>query len=80
LLLFTPRPFAFFGWIVTLVTAVAVLVPFSFDADFAAKLATALIHLFIGIAIGALVYGVAARSLRRPSGTAGLPSTEYDRR
>jgi len=69
LLLYTPRPFAFFGWIVTLVTAVATLVPFSVDARLAAQLATAVINLLIGIAIGTLVSGVAARSLRpRPAG------------
>src|SRR5205814_9213850 len=43
LLLFTPRPFAFFGWIVTLVTAVAVLMPFSTTAAVASKVATAVI-------------------------------------
>jgi hypothetical protein len=64
LLLFTPRPFAFFGWIVTLATAVVVLVPFSFDAALSAKIATAVINLLIGIAIGTLVSSVGARSLR----------------
>jgi Family of unknown function (DUF6069) len=72
LLLFTPRPFAFFGWIVTLVTAVAVLVPFGATAGLSAKVATAVINLLIGIAIGTLISGVAARSLRPPAqGVAG---------
>jgi hypothetical protein len=66
LLLFTPRPFAFFGWIVTLVTAVTVLAPFSTDAQLSAKFATAAINLIIGIAIGTLVSSVGARSLRPP--------------
>jgi hypothetical protein len=66
LLLSTPRPFAFFGWIVALVTAVAVLVPFSADATFGTKVATAIINLLIGIAIGSLVSSVAARSINRP--------------
>lgn len=66
LVMFTPRPFAFFGWIVTLVTAVAVLLPFSLNASFAAKFATAVINLLIGVAIGTLVSSVASRSLKRP--------------
>jgi hypothetical protein len=65
LLLFTPRPFAFFGWIITLVTAVVVLMPFSLDAALSAKVATAVINLLIGIAIGTLVSSVGVRSLRR---------------
>jgi hypothetical protein len=64
LLLFTPRPFAFFGWIVTLATAVVVLVPYSFAAPLSAKIATSVINLLIGIAIGTLVSSVGARSLR----------------
>ncbi len=68
LLLFTPRPFAFFGWIVTLVTAVAVLAPFSTDADIKSKFATAIINLIIGVAIGTLVSSVGVRSLRPPPG------------
>jgi hypothetical protein len=66
LLLFTPRPFAFFGWIITLVTAVAVLAPFSTGADLPSKFATAAINLVLGIAIGTLVSSVGARSLRPP--------------
>jgi hypothetical protein len=67
LLLSTPQPLAFFGWIVALVTAVAVLVPFTANAQLSAKVATAVINLLIGIAIGSLVSGVGARSLtRRP--------------
>jgi drug/metabolite transporter (DMT)-like permease len=65
LLSYTPRPFAFFGWIVTLLTAVAVLVPFQADATLEAKIATGLINLLIGIAIGTLVGSVGARSLER---------------
>jgi len=63
LLLTTPRPLAFFGWIVGLLTTVAVLVPFTADESLAARVATALIHLLIGTCIGSLVSGVAARSV-----------------
>jgi len=70
LLLSTPRPFSFFGWIVVLATALAALIPFSFDAELDAKLATAIITVLIGIAIGSLVSGVARRSLQRRKGVA----------
>lgn len=65
LLLSTPRPFSFFTWIIVLVTALAALVPFSFDAELDSKIATAIITVLIGIAIGTLVSGVARRALLR---------------
>lgn len=64
LILFVPRYAVFFGWIVFLATAVAVLAPFTTDSELAAKVATALINLAIGIAIGTLLAG-AARSATR---------------
>jgi Family of unknown function (DUF6069) len=63
LMLGTLRPLMFFGWIVALVTAIAVMFPFSTTAALDAKLATALVNLVIGIAIGTLVGGVATRSI-----------------
>lgn len=63
----TPRPWRFFSWIVALLTLAAVLVPFATGADLDAKVATALIDLAIGIAIGSLVPAV-ARSATRPGG------------
>jgi hypothetical protein len=48
---------------VALVTTIAVIFPFSTTATLDAKLATALVNLAIGIAIGTLVGGVAARSI-----------------
>ena len=63
LLLTTPRPFAFFGWIIGLVTLVAMLFPFSTSAPLSQKLATGAVNLFIGIAIGSLLTGVAKRSI-----------------
>ena len=64
LLLSTPRPFRFFTWIISLLTVVAVLAPFMTDATLATKVATAVIFLVIGMAIGSLVPG-AARSATR---------------
>ena len=58
----TPRPLLFFGWIVALVTTVAVVYPFSTAAPLAAKLATAAVALAVGVTIGTLVGGAAARS------------------
>jgi Family of unknown function (DUF6069) len=72
LLIGTPRPLAFFNWIVGLATLLAVLFPFSTSAPVTAKAATAVVDLVLGIAIGSLINGVAARSLtsRRDSGPA----------
>jgi hypothetical protein len=68
LLIGTPRPLAFFNWIVGLATLLAVLFPFSTSAPLTAKAATAVVDLVLGIAIGSLVGSVAARSLTRSSG------------
>ena len=69
LLLSTPRPLSFFGWIIGLATVLAVLVPFSTAAPLTAKIATAVVDLVLGVAIGSLISGVAARSVRVPPGT-----------
>jgi hypothetical protein len=63
LMLGTLRPLLFFGWIVALVTTIAVIFPFSTTAALDAKIATAVVSLAIGIATGTLVGGVAARSV-----------------
>jgi hypothetical protein len=60
----TPRPLVFFSWIVDLATVVAVVYPFSTAAPLSAKAATAAVDLVIGVVIGSLVSGVAARSAR----------------
>lgn len=65
LLLTTPRPRTFFGWIVGLATAAAMIVPFTLDQPWQAKVATAGLNLFIGLAIGVLV-SMSARSAVRP--------------
>jgi hypothetical protein len=80
LLLSTPRPMVFFGWIVALVTVVFVIFPFQTGAPLSEKVATAVVYLVIGIAIGTLVSGVGQRAVRRrpvtpPSG--GYPSEGY---
>jgi Family of unknown function (DUF6069) len=75
LLLSTPRPMVFFGWIVGLATLVVVLFPFSTTAPLSEKVATAGVDLVIGFAIGSLVGGVGARSIRpRPVGRDYVPA------
>jgi hypothetical protein len=67
LLLSTPRPLRFFGWIVTLATVAAVLAPFLTDADLDEQVATAAVYLAVGIAIGSLLSGVGRSAMRARS-------------
>jgi hypothetical protein len=76
LLIGTPKPIAFFNWIVGLATLLAVLFPFSTSAPVTAKAATAVVDLVLGIAIGSLTGSVAARSLTRRTG--GQPRLTTD--
>jgi Family of unknown function (DUF6069) len=75
LLLSTPRPLTFFGWIVGLATVLVVILPFRTTAPLSAKVATGFVDLVIGIAIGSLVGSVATRSVRRhlPGGQGYAP-------
>ena len=83
LLLATPRPFMFFGWVVSLATLAAVLAPFAVKAEQDSQFCTAAINLVLGAMIGSLVSG-SAHSALRPVGrprAAGrpLPPTPYGR-
>jgi Family of unknown function (DUF6069) len=73
LLLYTPRPMRFFGWLVGLATVAMMLVPFTTDETTASKVATAVLNMILGIAIGSLVAGSARSALltgrRRPTPT-----------
>lgn len=75
LLLSTPRPLTFFGWIVSLATIVAVLFPFSTAAPLSQKIATGAVSLVVGIAIGTLLTGVGGRSTRPRAGSGGPPAS-----
>lgn len=66
LLASTPRPLAYLGWIIGLVTTATVVLPFTGGAPLAIKVSTAIIHLVIGVAIASLVTGAAASAVRRP--------------
>jgi uncharacterized protein DUF6069 len=71
LLLASPRPRLFFGWIIGLATVIAVVYPFSTTAPTSQKVATAVINLVLGVAIGSLVNGTAMRVIRRRAITGG---------
>lgn len=68
LLLSTPRPIAFFGWIIGIATLLMVVFPFRTSAPLSAKFATSIVDLVLGIAIGSLVSSVAQRSVRSGAG------------
>jgi uncharacterized membrane protein YwaF len=80
LLLSTPRPLTFFAWIIGLATVLAVLLPFSTSAPLTAKVATAVVDLVLGIAIGSLLNGVAARSVRVRRAGSYQSASVYDER
>jgi hypothetical protein len=64
LLAVTPRPYAFFGWIMGLVTLLCTIGPFAQDAPRSSQIATAVINLVVGLTITSLVRGVAGRAVR----------------
>jgi|GraSoiStandDraft_49_1057285.scaffolds.fasta_scaffold187802_1 hypothetical protein len=66
LILFTPRPTLFFGWVVALATVLAALAPFLTTADLASRVFTAGLNLVLGLAIGTLVAGTARGAMLRP--------------
>ena len=71
LLIATPRPQMFFGWIIGLGTVIAVVYPFGTTAPLSQKAATAVINLVLGAAIGSLINGTARRVIRRREITGG---------
>lgn len=66
LLLVMPSPMTFFYWICVLVTAAAVIVPFTVTAETDSRFATAAINLLIGFCIITILGNVAATSVRYP--------------
>ena len=65
----TPDPLSYLGWIIGLSTAAAVVVPLIGGLPMAAAIAIAVINLVIGLAIGSLVVGAAAAPLAGIAGT-----------
>jgi hypothetical protein len=66
LIVTTPRPMRFFGWVIGLATVAAMLMPFITTEDRGSRWYTAGLNLVLGVAIGTLVAGVAKSSLRPP--------------
>lgn len=62
LLVTTPRPRWFFGWLGGVGTAIAVLLPLALSQDVAGRLATATVNLILGLTIIGLVRTTAAAS------------------
>jgi len=62
LLVLTPQPFLFFGWVSVLMTSLTTLWPFTTSAELAAQAATALVHLAIGGCVTGLTASVARES------------------
>ncbi|GLZ75262.1 hypothetical protein Afil01_00690 [Actinorhabdospora filicis] len=78
LLLATPKPFMFFGWIIALATILGMLVPLLAVADIQTGAATAAVNLVIGVSIGILVGISATASLRRPDTAGYQPPDQYN--
>jgi hypothetical protein len=64
LLISTPRPLQFFSWIIGLATVAAAVAPFVSSGSTSSKIATGVINLLVGIAIGTLLTGAARAAMR----------------
>ncbi|ACU36334.1 DUF6069 family protein [Actinosynnema mirum] len=64
LLATTPNGARFFGWIMVLLTAIAVVLPLSVDFDPESKVFTAVLNLVIGLVVTVLVRGVVTSAQR----------------
>jgi hypothetical protein len=60
----TPDPLSYLGWIIGLSTAAAVVVPLLGGLPMAAAVAIAIVNLVIGLAIGSLIVGATAAAYR----------------
>ena len=65
----TPRPRVFFCWLVGLVTAAAMVMPFAVEGSLGGKIGTALINLVVGISIGTLLTAVLSRTVTDADGS-----------
>ncbi|MDI6105225.1 DUF6069 family protein [Actinoplanes sp. NEAU-A12] len=63
LILTTPRPMRFFGWVIALATVVGMLAPFVTDESLGSRMYTAGLNFVLGVAIGSLVAGTAKTSI-----------------
>lgn len=65
LVLTTPRPRAFFGWILGLATVVATLLPLTWTEALGSAITSGVVNLLIGIAVWSLLTGVLGWTVRR---------------
>ena len=59
----TPRPRAFFGWIMALATVCGAAAPFAIGDDLESQIATACINVALGICVWSLVASVMGRTM-----------------
>jgi hypothetical protein len=59
----TPRPRAFFGWIMALATVCGAAAPFAIGDDLESQVATACINIALGICVWSLVASVMGRTM-----------------
>jgi hypothetical protein len=64
LVLSTPRPMRFFGWVMALATVVAMLASFVTENDLGSRMFTAGLNFVLGAAIGSLTAGSARVAVR----------------
>ena len=69
LLLWAPRPYLFFGWILGLLIAIATLAPYTFDAELGSKVATSAINLAIGVCISSILVNVGRSAAQLSDGS-----------
>lgn len=83
LCLAVPAPRTFFGWIMVLLTAIAVVIPLTLHASVSAKVATAVINLVIGLVITVIISSVAASArtgrMRKQTVTTQSRTEQYER-
>ena len=71
LALATPKPATFFGWIMVLLTLIAVVLPLSLDVSLDNRIATALLNLVIGLVMTLLLLNLSNSAMRRATTRTG---------
>ena len=69
----TPRPKRFFGWLMVLATALVTVLPFAWTSHLDRAVLAAVVNLVIGVATWSLLAGVATRTIR-PAAQAARPA------
>lgn len=82
LCLAVPAPSTFFGWIMVLLTAIAVVIPLTLTTTVTTKAATAAINLVIGLAITLIISSMAASArtvhMRKRTVTTQARTVQYE--